>query len=257
MDLEAKHKPAVHYLRDMNIFGILGVIVSLALLLHFASCRTSKPVSSLKNHVVLYELERTGCLGDCPVFRMQVLTNRSVIIIPRRGLPVTETTSDTLSEAEFKSLQRSMASLQSAQLDSSYDNRVVDAPYAILRMIADEKTQTIRCRGDEPPAFASSVMALENLAIKRGWVHGSTNMTQSPKKQLIIELAEESHMPILEEKYSNYDLKFIKKISPRQSYYLFGTSANDRQSESFLNLLKEDDLVLKVQWNHQLKKRDE
>ncbi len=217
------------------------------------SCKSSSQIQQ-QAATLMYEIERTGCLGKCPVYLMEIYSDQKVRIFPRRNLSIESDTFSHLSEAEFDEIRTWLESSSMTDLDSSYDNQVADAPFAILKLHGADETKTIRCRGDAPPAFKQAVDLLEEIAVTRKWLPPKAQRS-SDQKQLILDLSSEEFIQDLENKYITYQLKLIKKISPRQSLYLFDVVVATAEMDHLLSTLREDYLIEAAQWNHQLKKR--
>ena len=227
------------------------------LLMTIGSCKTSNQMQKTEIPQVRYELERTGCLGDCPVFKLIVFADRSIEIRPRRAMPIDQVHRDTLSETEFDRIVEVLSKPAFLSQDTMQDNKVVDAPFTIIRLYKEKKALTYSVRGDHSKIFSEATEALEHPARMRKWLSPKNKSSASARAELIIELNSAADIKLIEERFAQFDLVMRKKITPSQPYYLFDAEVPDHQKEQLLNLLKDDAVVIKVQWNHALKKRDQ
>ncbi len=221
-----------------------------------SSCKSPQPAKKADSVRLMYSLEQTGCLGNCPVFSLKVFSDRAIHLHARQDLPVTGEFSDTLSASEYSELEEALRSSRFSTWDTLYDAKILDAPFIKIGADQDGVWKLVRCRGQEPPNLDSLLRALEKTMSDRGWLADDKTPAQE-RAELILHLREENDIKAIEQKYTKYGLQLIKKISPRQPYYLFSTESAMTETNHLINLLKEDKMVVEAQWNHDLRKRNE
>ena len=77
----------------------------------------------------------------------------------------------------------------------------------------------------------------------------------SSQRELILVLVDGIQPEVLEERFVEQNLLFVKRITQDRQIFLFTASIADVHKDVFLTRLIEDPQVLQAQWNHKLKKR--
>ncbi len=218
----------------------------------FFSCKVSESASRQVDPDLVIELQKTGCLGPCPVYTLSVYEDRSVVFRSKANTLVDSTARTVVSEEAYQNLINAFRDLKFHDLDSSYIEPIMDAPSTHLAYGVDKPLKKVTCRGDAPARFDELARKTEEIAVDAGWLLRK-NQSGEILRELIVDLVPMADPNDLVNQYEEFNLELVKKIAPSGSYYLF-TLDTDNPSAA-LQKIKESALVKKAQWNHKLKKR--
>jgi hypothetical protein len=227
-------------------------ILSLMFLTGTIHCTHPRKSIAAENRQMAIQLERTGCLGPCPVYTLTLYRDHSLEFNGRSHTLVSGLQRDTLSADAFEQLVEDFRKSGFGQLDSIYDQPVTDAPFTHLTF-QDGRMKKVSVRGDAPDVFTELVSQMESLAEEAGWLARKFTRTMQ-ERELIVELRPEVTTEELAEAFVEYNLTFIRKITPAQRYFLFRIESDD--PDEALLAIRESPLVNAAQWNHRLKRRD-
>lgn len=233
------------------IRGCCGISI-----LTFLCCGVSK--SSMEDQIspIVVSLSESACLGDCPVFELDIHANQTVRFNGGKNT-LQKTGLDTLTNEEFTKIQSLLHSPYFQLEEHPQMNKILDAPVSRIRYIDGKAQMEVTHQGIEPEPYSALKVHLEKVAIKRGWLPASAPRGEQSEREIIVELNSESHLDELIANYAENKMVLIKKISPSQLYYLFSIKATSGQVlEDVLSKLRMDSMVKMAQWNHQLEKRD-
>lgn len=215
------------------------------------SCTSSKQMGQAEEAEMLVKLERKGCRGYCPKYVLQLSSDRLLSFQGERNVAHLGEISREISAAEYDVVKTMLASEESLALDSLYDNGIVDAPFTHLWIQGEQGERKVSCRGDAPVSFERIVNHLEDLAQADGWLE-----QMDGPRELLIELTDPDQAVMLEEKFQSMDLKFVRRVSPRQNYFVFKADTQLMNASEIISQLSTNNLVKAVQWNKEIKRRD-
>jgi hypothetical protein len=198
-------------------------------------------------------LEKTGCLGKCPVYQMTIYQDHSVTFRSWANTLVDSIAASNISEQQYQHLVKAFEASDFMSLDTNYQEKIMDAPFTHLTYQNNSKSKRVSCRGDAPAIFNTLVRQTEKIAQQQGWLATSDDQGKAVS-EIIIELREDTAPESLLPDLVDYGLTFIKKITPTKPYYLFSIEGD--KDPKTLELVKNNPSVISAQWNHQLKKRD-
>ncbi len=236
---------------ECNILRLAWISLIVTL---FSQCSSPKKSLATQTPEIMVQLEKSGCLGNCPVYVMTIYSDHTVVFEARAHTLADETSKDTLSSEAYAKLLASFDKEQFSNLDSSYVEPIVDAPFTHLSYRHGNNLKKVSKRGSAPPAYDSLVQQIEQIAINTGWLPKDT-ADQMIKKEVIIELERDIDPGVLSTIFADHNLHLIKKITPNQPYFLFSLKSDD--PENTLQLIKENPLVKNAQWNHKLTRRED
>lgn len=140
-----KHRISVS--RVMAILLVLVISLSSLVSVTATGCagsQTSTPTNSELNEVVI-TLERTACKGTCPVYKVTINGNGTVVYEGRDFVKTTGRVESTISDEKIKQLVSEFNKIDYFSLNDSYVERVItDAPSAITSITLGGKTKTIK-----------------------------------------------------------------------------------------------------------------
>ncbi|MCB0685391.1 MAG: hypothetical protein KDC53_02665 [Saprospiraceae bacterium] len=203
-------------------------------------------------HLVI-QLEKTGCRGFCPVYKLSIYSDRTVHFEGIAHTGVTEANLQ-LDEKAYQMLLDSFKEERFVQLDSAYVKPVADFPFTYLSFSEESGTtlKKVSVRGNGPEEFERLVYLTEKIAYEQKWLSNKDTSVDSIR-EIIVELVPGSAPEELVSHFAEDNLIFIKKITPNQPYFLF--SVTSEHPDDLLELIRKDHLVKSAQWNHKLKKR--
>ncbi len=222
-----------------RIFGL--ILVSLG-------CKAGQKPLAIEPIDRLVSLEKTGCLGDCPVYTLEIYDDGTIRLEARRHLDLSGVHTDKLSPEELDRTVQALDEARLPQLNDLYDNRVTDAPFTIVTY----RGKTIRCRGDAPPQLGTVVTTLEGLLDNRSWTDVAAN-----QREVILDLpGGQASIDVLVHRYGDYSLQLQRRLGPRSTFYLFTLTVEESDAEALLERLRAEEGVQNAQWNHRLHRRD-
>jgi hypothetical protein len=202
----------------------------------------------MANEQAIITLEKTGCLGKCPVYQMTIYADRSVTFRSWAHTLVDSTAASNLSEQQYQHLVEAFEVNDFMSLDTIYEERIMDAPFMHLTY----QNKRVSCRGDAPLIFNTLARQTERIAEQLGWL--PTNDDEgNASSEIIIELSEDTTPESLIAQFVDYELTFVKKVTPTKPYYLFSITGD--KNPQILEAIKNNLSVKSAQWNHQLRKR--
>jgi (2Fe-2S) ferredoxin len=90
-------------------------------------------------------LERTACLGTCPIYKLSIYGDGRVIYEGIRFVKIEGTVTTTISEEKIKQLVTEFQSIDYFSLNDSYEEfNATDMPSAMTSLTVGGKTKTIR-----------------------------------------------------------------------------------------------------------------
>ncbi len=216
-------------------------------------CTHTRKSIATENRQMVIQLEKTGCLGPCPVFTLTLYRDHSLEFTGQSHTLVPGLQRDTLSVDAFKQMVDDFRKSGFDQLNSIYDQSVSDAPFTHLTFQDGGMKKKVSVRGDGPDVFSELVSQMESLAEEAGWL-ARKNVKMTQERELIVELRPGATTEELSEAFVEYNLTLIRKITPAQRFFLFRMES-DNPDEALL-AIRESPLVNAAQWNHRLKRRD-
>lgn len=225
------------------------IVFAMLLSILASRCGTSRQQNGVN---LVIQLEKTGCRGYCPVYKLSIYSDRSVQFT---GVAHTNATDQkaNLSQEDYDKLINAFETGNFSAFDTSYVKPVADIPFTYLSYRRKGNLKKVTTRGSSPEGFSHLVQMTEQIAKDFGWLDQGDD--KDTVKEVIVELAAGVDPSEFSATVENNQLIFIKKITPNQQYYLFRVETDE--PENFLELLRQNTLVKSAQWNHKLKRRSE
>ena len=223
----------------------------------FLSCKSGQKTQSDEVDSILISLQKTGCLGECPVYELTIYENGKIAFHGKQHCLITGHRNGLLDSNELAMIKNSIKSDEFLALDTNYLTLIMDAPTHHIRHKYKQSMKTISCRGDQPTAFQVMEKMLEGLAVSRRWLTGPVLQAATERPELIVEVENEKIIDDLLEKYADNQLLLVKKITPQQNFFLLRISLEKIQHKAFMNQIRQEAGVKSAQWNRKLKRRSE
>ncbi|MBK8503000.1 MAG: hypothetical protein IPL46_12755 [Saprospiraceae bacterium] len=202
---------------------------------------------------ITIQLEKSGCFGHCPVYVLTIYSDKTISFEGKANTLMDGNQKDTLTQEKYAQIINMFDHEQFAELDSTYIENIVDAPFTYLSFRQKGKLKKISVRGSAPDSFKRLADQVEDIARKAHWLESDTE-GQNSAREMIIELRPEIDPEVFSHLFVDDNLTLIKKITPNQHYYLFSIESND--PEALLIKIRNEPQVKNAQWNHKLSKRE-
>jgi hypothetical protein len=229
--------------------------LSITLLLFACKTTERKGNQAVEKHDIAL-LEKTGCLGTCPVYKIAIISDKTFQFIGHAHVAKIGEYIDTLTEKEFQNIVDAISDERFFLLDSMYMEPIMDIPTTYIVTQINNYTKRISCNMDPPKAFKLVEEAIKIPLTKRGWLRNEIISRHNEELEWIIDLFDENAADKLQEKYPQFDLTLIKRISPTLSYFLYRMRLpDDWSSEQVREILLSDPLVREAELNKKLERR--
>jgi hypothetical protein len=159
----------------MKVNGIL-ILLSVLFIIDLSSCHTSKKVTTNTSatDVPFISMERTGCFGKCPIYKVSIYGNGSVVY---EGVRYTEKTGKfcgSLTHSQIVSLKALLDSAHLFEMKNEYpgDGRApADLPACKMTYTQNNQTKAINDHGIESPDKLVSIEAQIDTTVKKVNLH--------------------------------------------------------------------------------------
>ena len=139
--------------------------------LFLSACNTLQATES-KNLVIT--LERTECYGPCPVYRLTITGDGSVVYEGKNFVKATGRQTTTISQERMRQLVSEFEKADFISLADSYEQiTVLDNPTVIVSITIDGKSKTVRhYHGDKtaPKILTDLENKIDELANTNQWI---------------------------------------------------------------------------------------
>ena len=124
---------------------MIAATILIGVVLMTAGCtRTQTPTPDDLDEVVI-TLERTACFGTCPVYKLTVYGNGTVVYEGRRFVRIEGKRTTTIGEDKVRQLLSEFERAGYFSLKDSYEERMAtDMPSAFTSLTIDGKTKAVR-----------------------------------------------------------------------------------------------------------------
>lgn len=216
-------------------------------------CGTKMKLASQVQSRLMLRYDETACKGECPVFKLSVFGDRSMVFEGAR-YTLLDDARDTLDVERFRRLELLLTDLQ----DRAEDNKVAIADASVSRIsyYDGDSLRKVSYQGEAPQNFDAIRQMLRSVALERSWIPSSGQITEDMiTKELIVELNKDADYLDLVHKYKEDQLTYLRQLAPSQPYHLYSVAIEKGTEDNFMQRLRSDSLIKKVQWNRKLKKR--
>ncbi|MFC2045340.1 DUF6438 domain-containing protein [Chloroflexota bacterium] len=123
----------------------IALIVTLIVIsLFIPGCVNETPTPGNLEDVMI-TLERTVCFGACPVYKLTIYGDGTVIYEGIEFVKIEGTVTSTINEDKIRQLVSAFREIDYSSLNDSYEEfMATDMPYAITSITIDGKTKTVR-----------------------------------------------------------------------------------------------------------------
>lgn len=227
----------------LMIFGIL-------------QCSIPKGMNSDEQPVV--EVRTTSCFGKCPVYHMQLFSNRSLLFSGEYNVDRIGDYKKSISDRQYQFVLEEFDRLDFAHMKAVYDAPVSDLPATYITYRPPfVKEKTVKARYDYPVELSQLIAMLQNLAMNPdGWLPVQPDSsTGEINDHLIIHLQPSVDVTAFVATYSAQGMHQVKEINLLDNLHLFAFDADVVDPAEFLLLIRHDDRVIHAEFDHKLELR--
>lgn len=152
---------------NVNIFYKGWFIFSLIILL--TDCTSTKNMNNLKNENVIIELEKTSCMGTCPVYTLQIMDNGIVLLNAKENLDMIGSYKSRLTKTELISLVNEFDESNFFDFKDSYMSMMKDLPTSFISYTKDESTKRIKAYHNIPKNLGALIRKVDQLTKALEW----------------------------------------------------------------------------------------
>ena len=227
---------------------LLGLII-----LGLSSCSTCRYTAQPKEKTTAFEMQKTPCFGQCPVYNLFVFTDGTVLyeglnFVEKKGLYT-----NVLSKKEYAQLCKTFHKARWNKLDSTYTSELPDLASTTITLYTKKGSKTVMGRDNIPEAFKQVEKVFTDIANKeKGWKpmpRGANLFNDWTPDQFIVKLTNETDLQLLIDKYNKYDLKSLKRLAPDLNYWVLGFDVDKVSSAKFFYLLRQEAVISEIQYN--------
>lgn len=226
-----------------------------SLLLSLSTCMTPIDQINLSELPVLATLEKGPCYGRCPVFTLTIYENGVVTyegkrFTEREGLHYRKLDKKEIAEIQEKFRQADFFSFQRV-----YPSRLPDLATVTLTFSEDNKSWSVMGKDGRPDKVVALENFLDKIANTGEWISRERDTEKEQVREIIVQLQPEQSVPEWLEKYREWDLDAIRKLTPNANNWLLDFNPEKISAEELLKLLQRDEAVLSAQINLNLELR--
>lgn len=161
-------------MKNMKVLGYLLIATTL-----FIACKNNEKTSSSaeqkteysNNHEdsLFFFMKKTACLGQCPVYDLEIKHSGEASINARHFLPFEGKFNSSFSQPELDSIKSLIQACDYFNLEKSYDSPITDVPSTITEIHLDDKSNRVKNRYKGPKALSSLQIYIHGLVMEKTW----------------------------------------------------------------------------------------
>jgi hypothetical protein len=147
----------------LGLFGLFCILLA-------SYCRSSQPKANRLQNQPWLALERTGCYGSCPQYKLIVYPNGTTFYHGRRFVKNLGVFEKKLSKTAVEEIKRLIAQSPFFTYEDVYDNEgISDLPAVILYCALEGKEKKVTARLNVPPELSKLIAKIEELIGENGY----------------------------------------------------------------------------------------
>jgi hypothetical protein len=153
-----------------DVAKILWGLIAFFLILLLSYCRSAQPQANRLQNQPWLTLEKTGCYGSCPQYKLAVYSNRVVLYQGRKFVKNLGIFEKKLSKTAVEEIKRLIANSAFFTYQDVYDNEgISDLPSAILYCAMQGREKKVTARLNVPPELLKLITQIEELIGPNGY----------------------------------------------------------------------------------------
>lgn len=121
---------------------------------------------------VVITLERTGCYGTCPVYKLSISGDGEVIYEGTGFVNITGTQTSQISQDEIKELVDEFYNVNYFTLKDKYDAPIKDVPTTITSITIEGKTKKVVNYYGAPKKLDELENKIDEITNSKQWIEG-------------------------------------------------------------------------------------
>lgn len=131
-----------------------------------SSCAIHK---DLPESEIVISLKKTPCMGDCPVYTLEIYKDRSMVFEGKRNAILTGDFFSRLSRTQLKELQEAFTGVSFFNLKDEYTTKVTDLPTTYIYYSNGAKSKRIKDYYGAPEKLKELEDKVEQLIETSNW----------------------------------------------------------------------------------------
>ena len=241
-----------------KITKLLGLICLTSLL--FTSCKTILKDTKLEDLEKVVSMNMGPCYGNCPVYTITVYNNGVVAYEGERFTDRKGTYVRDIGRSSLKALKQELVAANLRKFPNAFKSQIPDLPTVTIEYFDDGGSKVIRGKDGRPPQVLKIQELLEQIANEGDWKQQSAPALGIPEDyiayELLVELDQEVEPEQWSRQYAKQEVRVVKRLSPRNNYWLLRYNTDAIHPNDMLRLLRQDPDVLKVEFNKSVRGRE-
>jgi hypothetical protein len=239
----------------MRHYSYLLLILTL-----FSACRSQKDQPAATAATPVIELERHGCRGFCPQYKLRFMSNGSVAYEGIRNMEKMGAATIQLSNAELAKLLNEVQKVNLWQYPERIQSTVADAPSSTMQVFKEGKSHSVTGSIDRPKPILELEKMLQSLAeahglkVMRG-VSPDEADPNAPVKELLVKLKPEANIGNWMMQFSELKLRIVRRVSA-DNVWLVSYNPNEIAEKDLIELFKGTKEFVEAQPNKAVKERN-
>src|SRR5688500_6141096 len=210
----------------------------------------------LKPYVLKYE--RGPCFGKCPVYSFYLLSDHTAIVNAKANLM--DTAGWYFTPLDQEGLVEILELIEPSEWwlqDLNNQPEIADLPISSLVYHHPQGVRSISIQSRTSESLEKVFGKLSHLVTESSWVPTQLRPLESNAEptDVIVQLKENIDIQSWMKKFDRFGIKLIKRLTPRQHYYLVSKDPAKGNANDFLQYIKSDPDVVDAQWDRKLDRR--
>ena len=144
------------------------ILIILAFLTAFSSCKTTKNTKSESDYVV-FSLIKTACYGKCPVYKMEIYKSGKIMFEGKKNTAKIGNYRKEISINEIENLIADFEKAKFFDFEDEYTASITDLPTTYISFSNGESIKKVRDYHGSPRELKELENKLENIANSDNW----------------------------------------------------------------------------------------
>lgn len=118
---------------------------------------------------LFFYMKKTACLGQCPVYNLEIKHSGEASIEAKHHLPFTGNLTSQFNKTELDSVKALIEKCNYFNLESVYDSRITDVPSTITEINLNGDSHRVKNRYKGPLDLAKLQSYVHKLVVSKTW----------------------------------------------------------------------------------------
>ena len=228
-----------------------------AIILFFAACKTTKPVSELTDNDIVFTLRKGGCFGECPVYTYNIYDGGHSEFIGQMHTDKVGTHHKTLDKTVYKELVKAFKDAKFHEFDEFYESNIADLPLITMSFNNGKSLKTIKGKRERPTELHRLQFKLEQIAESSdGWSLIDEELQKQDtgpkyiKTQIVLKLKHGNQLAKWFNKMrTEHGIRILKRLSNDDDAWLVSYDTRRYAPEKMLEIFRNDPNVASADFN--------